>query len=69
LPGSRNAADEKWGESRVEEKAKLDHDRRRRIWAELQEKAKDDPELAEQLKAAKSVIETNREVLQRLADC
>jgi hypothetical protein len=53
----------------VEEKAKPDHDRDSRIWTELQEKAKDDPELAEQLKAAKSVIETNREVLQRLADC
>ena len=53
----------------MEDKAKQNHDPHSQIWAELQEKAKDDPELAEQLKAAKSVIETNSEVLQRLADC
>lgn len=53
----------------MEEKAKPDHDRSSQIWAELQEKAKDDPELEEQLKATRSVIETNSEVLQRLADC
>jgi hypothetical protein len=31
----------------VEDKAKQNHDRRSQIWAELQEKAKDDPDLAE----------------------
>ena len=53
----------------VEDKAKQIDDRRSRIWTELQEKAKDDPELAEQLDAARNVVATNSEVLNWLADC
>lgn len=52
----------------MEEKAKLGDDRRKFLWAELQEKAKDDPELAKHLDIAKSVIERYSETLQRLAD-
>jgi hypothetical protein len=53
---------------RVEEKAKPDTDRNSPLWLELQEKAKDDPELAKQLEVAKSVMERYNETLQRLAD-
>ncbi len=52
----------------MKEKAKPDDDRRSRIWVELQEKAKDDPQLAEQIVAAKRVMERYSETLQRLAD-
>ena len=41
----------------MEEKAKPGTDRHSPIWVELQEKAKDDPELAEKLEVAKRVIE------------
>jgi hypothetical protein len=53
---------------RVEEKAKPDTNRHSPLWLELQEKAKDDPELAKQLEVAKSVMERYSETLQRLAD-
>jgi hypothetical protein len=52
----------------VEEKAKPDHDRHSPLWTELLEKAKDDPELAAHMEAAKSVMERYSETLQRLAD-
>jgi hypothetical protein len=52
----------------MEEKAKPRDDRHGPLWAELQEKAKDDPELSEQLEAARRVIERYSETLQRLAD-
>jgi hypothetical protein len=52
----------------VEEKAKSENDRRSPLWTELQEKAKDDPELAEKLETARRVIERYSEALQRLAD-
>lgn len=38
------------------------------LWTELLERAKDDPELAEHLSAAKNVLDRYRETLQRLAD-
>jgi hypothetical protein len=53
----------------VEEKAKPDHDPHSQIWAELQEKAKDDPEFARKLEVAKHVTERYREAFERLADC
>jgi hypothetical protein len=53
----------------VEDKAKQIDDRRSRIWTELQEKAKDDPELAEKLKVAQRVMKKYNETFQRLADC
>jgi hypothetical protein len=52
----------------MEEKAKPRDDRRCLLWTELQEKAKDDPELSEQLEAAKRVMEKYSETLERLAD-
>ena len=52
----------------MEEKAKPHDDRHGPHCAELHEKAKDDPELAKQLEAAKRVIERYSETLQRLAD-
>ena len=52
----------------MEVKAKPDTDRHTPLWAELQEKAKDDPELAKHLEVAKSVIERYSKTLQRLAD-
>jgi hypothetical protein len=52
----------------VEEKAKLDNARHSPLWVELQEEAKDDPELASQLEAANRVIERYRDTLQRLAE-
>ena len=45
------------GAFEVEEKAKPVRDRRSLAWAELEEKDKDDPELAKQMDAAKHVIE------------
>jgi len=53
----------------VEDKAKQIDDRRSQIWAELLEKAKDDPELAEKLKVAQNVTERYSEAFQRLAGC
>jgi hypothetical protein len=50
-----------------EEKAKPRDDRHGLLWAELHEKAKHDPELANHLEAAKSVIERYSETLHRLA--
>jgi hypothetical protein len=52
----------------MKEKAKPANDRRGRLWAELQEKAKDDPRLTRQLEAAKRGMEECSETLQRLAD-
>jgi hypothetical protein len=52
----------------MEEKGKPPDDHRGPLWTELQEKAKDDPELSEQLEAAKRVIERYSETLRRLAD-
>jgi len=52
----------------MEEKAKPDNDRHGPLWTELMEKAKDDPQLAEQLEAAKHVMEKYSETLQKLAD-
>jgi hypothetical protein len=52
----------------VEEKAKPNTDRNSPLWLELQEKAKDNLELAKQLETAKQVMEQNSETLQRLAD-
>jgi hypothetical protein len=64
-------ANDEWrwnGVDGVEEKAKSENDRRSPLWTELQEKAKDDPELAEKLETARRVIERYSEALQRLAD-
>jgi hypothetical protein len=52
----------------MEEKGKPRDDRHGPLWAEPQEKAKDDPELAKQLEAARRVMERYSETLQRLAD-
>ena len=52
----------------MEENTKPDTERNSPLWLELQEKAKDDLELAKQLEAAKQVMEQNSETLQRLAD-
>jgi hypothetical protein len=52
----------------MEEKAKPATDRDSPLWVELEEKAKDDPELAKHLEVAKSVMERYSETLQRLAD-
>jgi len=52
----------------VEEKEKLGSDRNSPLWMELQKRAKDDPELAEHVDAAKRVTERYRESFQRLAD-
>ena len=52
----------------MEEKAKPRDDRRGLLWTELQEKAKDDPELAKHLEAARRVMERYSETLERLAD-
>jgi hypothetical protein len=52
----------------VEEKEKLSSDRDSPLWVELQERAKDDPELAEHMNAAKRVSERYRETFQGLAD-
>jgi hypothetical protein len=52
----------------MEEKAKPRDDRHGLLWTELQEKAKDDPELAKHLEAAKRVMERYSETLERLAD-
>ena len=52
----------------IENKAKPENNRHGPLWAELQEKAKDNPQLAKQLEAAKRVMERYRETLQRLAD-
>ena len=52
----------------MEEKGKPDTDRHSLLWLELQEKAKDDPELAEKLEVAKSVMKRYSKTLQRLAD-
>jgi hypothetical protein len=52
----------------MEQKAKPRVDRHGPVWAELQEKAEDDPELAKHLEAVKRVIEGYSETLQRLAD-
>jgi len=53
----------------MEGKAKHNDDRHSLLWAELQEKAKDDPELAEKLKVAQRVVDKYSETFQRLADC
>ncbi len=52
----------------MEEKAKHGDDRHSQIWAELHEKAKDEPQLADMLEVAKRVMERYSETLQRLAD-
>lgn len=52
----------------MEEKAKPNNDRHSRLWAEIHEKAKDDPELVQKLEVAKRVMERYSETLQRLAD-
>lgn len=52
----------------MEEKEKLGSDRNSPLWMELQKRAKDDPELAEHVDAAKRVTERYRESFQRLAD-
>jgi hypothetical protein len=52
----------------VEEEAKPDNVRHSPLWVELQEKAKDYPELAAHMEAAKSVMERYSDTLQRLAD-
>jgi hypothetical protein len=52
----------------MEEEAKTDKGCHCRLWDELQEKAKDDPELARHLEAAECVIEKYSETLKRLAD-
>jgi len=52
----------------MEEKAKPVTDRNSPLWLKLQEKAKDDPELAKRLEIAKRVMERYNETLQRLAD-
>jgi hypothetical protein len=52
----------------MEERAKINEKCRSTRWAELEEKAKDDPQLAEQLKVAKRVMERYSDTLQRLAD-
>jgi hypothetical protein len=51
----------------VEEKT-ISANRQSLLWIELQEKAKDDPKLAELMETAKSVMERYSEASQRLAD-
>jgi hypothetical protein len=55
-------------EKNMKETAKPASDRHSRLWAELHEKAKDDPQLAQMLEAAKHVMEKYSETFQRLAD-
>jgi len=52
----------------MEEIGKTPDDRHSPLWAELQEKAKDDPELARTLEIAKDVMERYSDTLKRLAD-
>jgi len=52
----------------MEEKAKFRENRHGSLWTQLQEKAKDDPELARHLEIAQDVIERYSETLERLAD-
>ena len=52
----------------MEDKAKPNDGRHGPLREEFREKAKDDPELAAHLEAAKSVMERYCETLQRLAD-
>jgi len=52
----------------MEETAKTGNDNRGLLGIELNEKAKDDPELAEHLEVARQVMERYSETLQRLAD-
>jgi hypothetical protein len=52
----------------MEEKSNQEDKCHSPLWLELQEKAKDDPELSVQLEAAKHVMERYSETLQRLAD-
>jgi hypothetical protein len=54
---------------RNEEKAKFEENRHGLIWAQLEVKAKDDPELAKRLEAAKSVIKRYSATFPQLADC
>ncbi|MFY9855657.1 MAG: hypothetical protein WAK26_17440 [Terracidiphilus sp.] len=53
----------------MEDKAKQTEDSRSQTWAELHEKAKDDPEFAEKLKVAQRVIDKYSETFQQLANC
>jgi hypothetical protein len=52
----------------MEEKSEIPDARDTGRWPKRLENAKDDPELERQLKAAKRVMETYSETLQRLAD-
>jgi hypothetical protein len=52
----------------MEERAKPRADHHGPPWTEIQEKAKDDPDLAKQMEAARRVMERYSETLQRLAD-
>jgi hypothetical protein len=52
----------------VEEKAKPDTGHHSPLWLELQEKAKDDHELAGKLEVARRVMERYSDTLQKLAD-
>jgi hypothetical protein len=52
----------------VEENTKPDTDRNSPLWLELQEKAKDDPEVAGKLEVAKRVMERYSDTFQKLAD-
>jgi hypothetical protein len=52
----------------MEEEVSISDEQGSRRWAERIEKAKGDPELVAQLKAAKHVMERYSETLQRLAD-
>jgi hypothetical protein len=52
----------------MEDKSEIPDDRDTSRWSERLENAKDDPELRRQLEAAKRVMETYGETLQRLAD-
>ena len=52
----------------MDDKAKAENGRHGPVWTELQEQAKDDPELAKQLEAAQHVIERYSDTLRRLAD-
>jgi hypothetical protein len=52
----------------MEEKTKTDNSPRSSRWAELEERAKDDPQLARRIEVAKQVMERYSDTLQRLAD-
>jgi len=71
LPDSGNAPVDKWDRDKVfkwKRRQNLTQIATAPRLLELQEKAKDDPELVKQLEAAKRVMERYSEILRKLAD-